>query len=112
MQVTSSGRDFFIYTLTLNSTSDTTFSTQTGYTPATAPSGYVFGQVMNATSFLIRSRSAIDLQFRKTANSTEFFTIPSGTTFTFDISPANSQQLFFLRSASATPIAEILVMVD
>lgn len=112
MQVTSSGRDFFIYTLTLNSTTDIAFSTTTGYTPATAPSGYVFGQVMNAASFLIRCRSAIDLQFRKTANSAEFFTIPSGSTFTFDVSPANSQQLFFLRSASATPVAEIIVMVE
>lgn len=112
MTLTSSGRDFFLYTLALNASTDTSFQITTGYTPATPPSGYVSGQIMNASSILIRCRSAVDMYLRKTASSTEYFTIPSGTTFEFKLNPNNTQNLFFLRSASSTPTAEILVYVE
>lgn len=108
----NAGSQYFIYNLSVSNTADTAFQVTTGYTPTSTgntPTGYVQGQIMNANTILVKCRTAVDLYLRKEANSTEYFTIPSGTTFEFKINPANTQNLFYLRSGSGTVTAEILV---
>lgn len=112
--IVNSGRDFFVYTLSLNQTTDTAFAIQTGYTPSTQTNGasYVPAQVLNANAIVIQCRTAVDLQLRKTAAASDFFTIKSGTVFEFKLNPTNTQNLFFLRSSTGSVTAEIIVYTE
>jgi len=108
-QTINAGRDFFLYPVAINASTDTAFQITTGYTGANPPSGFVPQQIMNANTLLIQCRTAVDMQLRKVANSTEFFTIKSGTVFEFKLNPLNTQNLLWLRSGSGNVTAEILV---
>ncbi len=107
MQTVNGGRDFFIYTLSLPVGVDVPFGITTGYTPGAGQA-----QTMNANSIMIKCRTSVDMQFRKTAASAEYITIPAGGTFTFDISPTQTQNLFFLHSTAGTLVAEIMVTIE
>lgn len=114
-QHVNAGKDYFIYALTLNSSTDTGFGVTSGYTPSPTtdtPPGYVSQQIMNANSLMIKCRTTVDMQLRKVPNDANYLTIPGGSTFTFDISPGSTQTLFYLRASTGTPVAEILITTE
>ena len=86
----NAGQEFDIWNFTLSSTADTAI---------------VLNRKVN--SITIRCRSSIDLYLRSGGGANDYFTIPSGSTFNLDINTGTLTP-FYLRSASSTPVAEIL----
>lgn len=87
----NSGADFEIRNITVNSTTDTPID---------------FNNRVN--SVLIRCRSSVDLYVRYLPNASDYFTIPSGTSLSLDVSMRRPDEAFYIRSASATPIVEVI----
>ena len=88
------------YAEILNFTLSSSDDVQVGFTKA-------------CNTILIKARTAADIQVRTSRNANHYFTIPSGTTLTLQmvgkiengvVQPTN----IWLRSASATPVAEVI----
>ncbi len=94
-QVVIGGQDYEIRNITLSSTDDTEVD---------------FNEQVN--SVVIRCRTEVDMQFRKTDNNGNYFTIPAGSSLTLDVNVTDKAQggfIFgFLRAASGTPVAEVI----
>lgn len=87
----NSGADFEIRNITVNSTTDTPID---------------FNNRVN--SVLLRCRSNIDLYIRYDRNSSDYFTIPSGTSLSLDVSMRRQDDAFYVRSASSNPVVEVI----
>lgn len=94
MGAVNGGTDFEIRNIEANNTTDTPIDFST--------------RIVN--SVVIRCRTAVDLQIRKNQNDADYFTVPSGTTFTLN---AGSRKInaFYVRSASATPTVEVIGII-
>lgn len=85
----NSGKDFFIW----------------NYSVGTSDTPIVLNQYVN--SLLIRCRTAVALDLRESAGASTYFTIPSGTTLTLNLS-TRSLTPFSLTSENGTVTVEIL----
>lgn len=89
----NAGQDFEIRNITLNATTDTPIDFNNKF----------------INSVMIRCRTSdIALYLRRSENSNDYFTIPANQTLTLDVAIRNQTQPFYLRSASATPVAEVI----
>lgn len=84
------GDNFEVRNITANSTTDTPID---------------FSQKVNKV--IIKCRTAVDLYLRQTVSNSNYFTITSGTVFTFDCGVGNTIP-FYIRSASTTPVVEAI----
>jgi len=86
----NSGRDYEILNVTLNSSTDTaiTFNNR-------------------VTSAVFHCRSAVDVYIRRESEDSKYFTIPSGGSLTIDVSKSTVTP-FYARSASSTPVLEVI----
>lgn len=88
--ITTSGQDFQIRNITVNSTTDTPID---------------FSQ--KVVTALIRCRTAVDLYVRHNDNDADYFTIPSGTTLTLDIARGDNDSCW-VRSSSGSVVVEVI----
>ena len=85
------GTDVQIWNFELNATTDTGVMLNTRF----------------VNSLIIQCRTAVDIYLRKEQGDTEYFTIKSGTVLHLDVSNRELVPLW-LKSASTTPVAEII----
>lgn len=97
MTTTNLGRDIIVYNPSIVAGSDTLITLA------------VDNPQTNCVT--IQCRTAVDLQIRKANNDANYFTIKSGTVFQMPISTLNTTP-FYLRSASGTVVAEIIVYTE
>jgi hypothetical protein len=89
------GRNTRVMNVTLSSTADTAITINNKY--------------VNAA--IVQCRTAVDMYFRREQGDSEYFTIKSGTVLTLNLQPTENEP-FYLRAASATPVAEILLFIE
>lgn len=91
----NSGKDYQIRNIEVNSTSDTPIDFDRRF----------------VSSVDIHCRSSVNLHLRENRDESVYFTIPSGTTYTLNVS-ARKNVICYIRSASSTPIVEVIGYIE
>lgn len=98
--VVNSGKDFSIQNVTV---------------PASAPIAVTIPTTLlnpdRVSSVIIQCRTSVAMQLTRNSGDGNYFTIPSGTALSLDISTLSSP-CFYLQSASGTVIAEIIFATE
>ena len=94
--IVAKGQDFEILNITLSATVDTEVD------PSASGN-------RKANAFIVQCRTAVDMLARLTDQGTQYFTIKSGTVLHLDLMSMREKAIY-LRSASGTPVAEVIVL--
>ena len=98
---TNAGRNYEIRNISANATTDTALDFNNKF----------------INSIIVRSRTTtIDLYLRRNIGDADYITIPAGQTLTLDCSLIDQTQggyiIGYIRSASGTPVIEVLGTID